>query len=183
MEESLDISPVTQAGDGELAGWSQVVDLTDLVSAATADERLRCPGRPPQLTVHAPERASVRGDARHIRRALDQYLRNALKFSPADAPVGATLQAGDKLARVLVRDRGIGIPQDAHAHIWDRYTQVAGVTHVTGSSVGFGLGLYVCRAIVERHGGQVGMCSAPGAGSIFWFTLPLIDSGDTRRER
>jgi signal transduction histidine kinase len=58
-------------------------------------------------------------------------------------------------------------------HLWERFYRVPGVRHQDGSSVGLGLGLYICQSIVERHGGQVGVESAPGAGATFWFTLPL----------
>jgi signal transduction histidine kinase len=75
--------------------------------------------------------------------------------------------------RVWVRDQGPGIPFEAQEHIWERFHRVAGIPVQSGSGVGLGLGLYICKMIVERHGGQVGVQSAPGAGSTFWFLLPL----------
>jgi signal transduction histidine kinase len=72
-----------------------------------------------------------------------------------------------------VRDEGLGIPTSELDRIWNRFYRVAGVRHQSGSQVGLGLGLYISRDIVERHGGQVGVQSTLGAGAMFWFTLPL----------
>jgi signal transduction histidine kinase len=76
-------------------------------------------------------------------------------------------------ARVSVRDQGPGLPSEEQRRIWERYHQVPGIRANAGTSVGLGLGLYLSREIVTVHGGQVGVRSAPGKGSTFWFTLPL----------
>lgn len=72
-----------------------------------------------------------------------------------------------------VRDEGPGLPPGEQERIWDRFYRVAGIEHRHGSSMGLGLGLYISRTIVERHGGQVGVESVPDEGATFWFTLPL----------
>jgi signal transduction histidine kinase len=75
------------------------------------------------------------------------------------------------VAVVRVDDRGIGISADAAGRVFERFYQ-AGSAPVQGH-VGLGLGLYISREIVTRHGGAMGVDSAPGKGSTFWFTLPL----------
>jgi signal transduction histidine kinase len=75
--------------------------------------------------------------------------------------------------RVAVRDYGPGIAPEERMTIWDRF-QRARSTSEGGS--GLGLGLYIARTIIERHGGHVGVESAVGAGSTFWFSLPLAPS-------
>ncbi|MBF6591666.1 MAG: HAMP domain-containing histidine kinase, partial [Ktedonobacterales bacterium] len=57
--------------------------------------------------------------------------------------------------------------------VWSLYYQAAGVENQAGTGKGLGLGLYISHTIIERHGGTVGIESAPGAGATFWFTLPL----------
>ncbi len=75
--------------------------------------------------------------------------------------------------RVQVRDQGPGLPPDEQQMVWDRFHRVQGVPVQSGSGVGLGLGLYISHTIVRRHHGDVGVESAPGKGSTFWFTLPL----------
>ena len=104
---------------------------------------------------------------------MTNYLTNALKYSPAEQPVVVGLDVADHLARVWVRDQGPGLPPEEQAQIWEPFHRVQGIKDQGGTGVGLGLGLYICRTIIERHQGQVGVESAPGHGSTFWFTLPL----------
>ena len=78
--------------------------------------------------------------------------------------------------RVQVRDHGPGLTEEQQPDIWERYRRVPGVavqddTHAASGSLG--LGLYISRAIIEEHGGAVGVESWPGEGSTFWFALPV----------
>lgn len=74
----------------------------------------------------------------------------------------------------MVRDCGVGIPPEEQAQVWELFHRVPGIEVQSGSGVGLGLGLHLSRTIVERHGGAVGVESAPGEGSTFWFALPLV---------
>jgi signal transduction histidine kinase len=74
---------------------------------------------------------------------------------------------------VLVTDFGIGIPKDNLQHVFHRYFRV----EVTSQNYsGMGLGLYISKGIIERHGGRMGVFSKEGEGSTFWFTMPLMQS-------
>jgi signal transduction histidine kinase len=70
--------------------------------------------------------------------------------------------------RVEVRDPGAGIAPEDHPRLFQRFSQLDG-----GKAGGIGLGLSIAKGIVEAHGGAIGVTSAPGAGSTFWFTLPV----------
>ena len=78
------------------------------------------------------------------------------------------------MARVAVRDAGPGLSEVEQTQVWERFPRIEAVTMQCGSGVSLGLGLSISKAIVERHGGEVGVGSAPGQGSTFWFTVPLI---------
>jgi excisionase family DNA binding protein len=116
---------------------------------------------------------AVIADADRIKQALTNYLVNALKFSPADQPIKINLELSDAQARVSVQDKGPGIPDSEQSRIWERFEQ--GQNQTVGSVGGLGLGLYITRAIIQQHRGQVGVKSHSGEGSTFWFTLPLAD--------
>jgi len=127
-------------------------------------------GRPVALSLpEAP--VVIDGDAERIRAVLVNYLENAFKYAPP--PAGITVAVGASpvggRARLSVCDQGPGIAAADHARLFERFFRVPGAAKRTH---GLGLGLYICRAIAEAHGGAVGVISAPGAGATFWIDLP-----------
>jgi PAS domain S-box-containing protein len=120
----------------------------------------------------------VEVDADRIGQVVTNYLTNALKYSPPDRPVDVSVVARGGRTRVLVCDHGQGIAKHDRAPIWELFHRVPGVTVQNGAPGGttggsLGLGLHISRAIIAAHGGRVGVRSAVGGGSTFWFTLPL----------
>ncbi len=85
-----------------------------------------------------------------------------------------------ELARVSVHDEGIGVPLAEQQQVWERFAVVAGTTVQSGSGISLGIGLHICKSIIEAHGGRVGVESAVGEGSTFWFTLPLAKGANER---
>lgn len=119
------------------------------------------------------ERASVRvrADADRLVQVLVNLLSNAVKFSPAGGTVTVRVVPGSSMAEFQVEDRGRGVPPALREAIFERYRQVeASDSRRKG---GAGLGLAICKATVEQHGGSIGVRDAEGAGSMFWFTIPL----------
>ena len=105
---------------------------------------------------------------------VTNLLSNAIKFSPPGGSVRLEATAADDLLRVSVRDHGDGIaPQDL-PKLFKKFQQIdSGSTRKVG---GTGLGLVICKGIIEQHGGRIGVESTPGEGSMFWFTLPSADA-------
>src|SRR5260221_14574805 len=77
---------------------------------------------------------------------------------------------------VSVHDEGPGLTPSEQERVWEQYFRVPGIMKQRGFSMGLGLGLYICRAIIEQHQGEVGVESTKGMGSTFWFTLPLAEN-------
>ncbi len=116
------------------------------------------------------ETLSAYFDEERIVQVLINLLSNSLKFSPPQSAIRVRVEAGLDSIKVKVMDQGRGIPADKLHSIFERFTQVeAGDSRL---SQGAGLGLTICRAIVESHGGKVGAESTLSEGSTFWFTLP-----------
>jgi len=111
-------------------------------------------------------------DAFRIEQVLTNLLTNAIKYSPQGGPIEVTIEENAEAheARFSVRDRGMGIPREQQAHIFERFVRADNVraTRISGT----GLGLYLSRELVERHGGRIYFASEEGVGSTFYFTLP-----------
>ncbi|GHO47764.1 sensor histidine kinase [Ktedonospora formicarum] len=86
------------------------------------------------------------------------------------------LRVAESLARVSVHNEGSGIAREELDHIWDRFYRAKGSAIQHELDLSFGLPLYLCRVFIERHEGSVGVQSAPGQGTTFWFTLPITSS-------
>jgi signal transduction histidine kinase len=114
----------------------------------------------------------IKGDPTQISQLLQNLIGNALKFQEPDTVPEIVIRAdyrGDSIARIEVRDNGIGIEQEYCSMIFTMFKRL----HSCKEYDGAGIGLSVCKKIVERHGGKIGVSSEPGRGSVFWFTLPL----------
>jgi signal transduction histidine kinase len=148
------------------------VDLASLARDIVEQHSFAHPEHAISLTL--PERPAVlvRADPDRISQVITNYLTNALKYSPADRPIAVSLDVTEHQARLRVRDQGPGLPPAERSRIWERFHRAPGITASSGKS-GLGLGLFISRGFIERHGGQVGVESEFGQGSTFWFTLPL----------
>lgn len=134
-----------------------------------------------QITVNAPDRTIILdSDRDRVRRVIFSLVENALKFSHLDGGVTVSLNSTDGAATLQVRDQGIGIPPEEITRIFDRFHQVGG--SMGRAQAGFGLGLYVCKRIIESLSGTIDVRSEPGRGSTFTVTLPLKESKSVHRE-
>jgi signal transduction histidine kinase/PAS domain-containing protein len=150
---------------------SERCDLSTICREAAEDQR-QITGRTIRLSL--PKAAIlVEADADRVGQVVTNLVSNAVKYSLADQPVKLTLGIAGDEAIVSVRDHGPGLPPDEFTHVFERFYRAPGVEVQSGSHMGLGLGLYISRQIVERHGGRIWVESAPGKGSTFIFALPL----------
>ena len=113
----------------------------------------------------------VVGDRPRIGAVVANFLDNALKFSPSGGDVCVTTGRRNEFAFVSVRDEGLGIAPEHLGLLFTRFGRLP--TEENVSIPGTGLGLFLCREIAHRHGGDIGVQSRPGVGSEFTLTLPL----------
>lgn len=127
--------------------------------------------QPPGISFTGAESLIIHGHEIHLKNAVRNLIENALKYSSEQSkPVEVRLEAEDARVRLSVRDFGIGIPKDEQALIFEAFYRVD--KSRTRSTGGFGLGLNLCKKIVEAHGGEIKVESEPGVGSTFTVWLP-----------
>jgi PAS domain S-box-containing protein len=131
------------------------------------------------LRLDAPEGLpSVLADADKVRQVLSNLVENAVKYSPDGGTVELRLeQLGDRV-RFLVTDEGLGIPQQEHERIFEKFYRLD--PNLTRGVGGTGLGLYICRELVSRMGGGLRVESAEGVGSTFVVELPAAEDAASR---
>ena len=113
---------------------------------------------------------SVPGDSTRLENVLSNLINNAIKYSPAGAPISLAGRVTPQEVIVTVADRGIGIPLDEQGRIFERFYRVD--DQLSRQTQGSGLGLYLAKAIIDAHRGRIWVESTPGKGSAFSFALP-----------
>jgi two-component system phosphate regulon sensor histidine kinase PhoR len=147
----------------------ELLDLGTLVDTAVQQARRHHTSR--EFVVARPEGALTRPiDAVKLEQVLHHLVDNAVKFSEAPDAVTVEVEPREAEVEIRVTDRGAGIFSGDLPHLFERFHQVDG--SATRAHGGTGIGLYICRTLVEAHGGRIGVRSALGRGSTFWFTLP-----------
>ncbi|MBE3560168.1 MAG: PAS domain S-box protein [Ktedonobacteraceae bacterium] len=150
-------------------------DLVSIVRETVEDLRYIEGNHPIELELPPQQSIILLADSTRISQVVGNYISNALKYSPIEAPVKVGITVLEKEVRVWVQDQGPGLSAEAQKHIWDRFYRVSDVNGHT-SSANLGLGLYICQTLIQRHRGSVGVESQPGKGSTFWFSLPLPEA-------
>jgi two-component system OmpR family sensor kinase len=148
----------------------ETADLGALTADAVADARVRDPDRPIEYAGPA-EPVLVNVDADRFRQVLANLVGNALVHTPAGTPVHVTLSRNGTHARLVVTDKGPGLPPEQVARLFERFYRAdPSRSRARGGS---GLGLAIVEAVVQASGGTVSCTSAPGAGTSFEVQVPI----------
>ncbi|MGH7606735.1 MAG: sensor histidine kinase, partial [Gemmatimonadales bacterium] len=170
INELLDLQRIAA---GRMALRVEPVDVAALLAEATGSVRAQAHQRRHELVVTpAPDGLCVHADRGRVRQVLLNLLSNAIKFTPDGGriTVAAGPVNGGTAVRVAVTDSGIGIAAEDQAKLFQEFVQLD--ASASRKYEGTGLGLALSRRLIELHGGAIGVESAMGRGSTFWFTLP-----------
>lgn len=180
--ESLvnDLLDIPHIAAGTLLLTCSRVDIRGLVAAALAPFR-DVSARHAIVYEPAPAPVIATVDCARLEQVVASLVENAIKYSPAGGEIRVSVSACVDMARIEVVDHGIGIPTDQQPLLFQRHFRGRNAPHE--SYAGLGLGLYISRAIVERHGGRIFAESEPDRGSTFVVELPLLTPGCVCRNK
>jgi len=171
INDLLDLSKIEA---GRLSLQAETLDLGTMLRDAAESVRAQLEQRQHHLDLQPPEAPlAIRADKIRVRQILLNLLSNAIKFTNDGGRITMTarLDDGGRLARVAVTDTGIGISAEDQKKLFQEFVQLDAAA--SRRYEGTGLGLALSRRLVEQHGGTMGVDSAVGRGSTFWFTLPV----------
>lgn len=166
MEDLLELSRV-----GEALGPPDTVHVDPCLDEAL--EMLAIQIREQEATIDRPETLpEVRAHAPRVTRLLGNLVSNGLKYSTEAPKITIGVKREGDWWRISVADEGVGIAPEHHGVIWDVFRRL----HTHDEIPGSGIGLSICRRIVEGWKGEISFTSAPGEGSTFVFTVPAADA-------
>jgi PAS domain S-box-containing protein len=177
-----DLLNVTKAEEGKLQGRSEAVNLTDLVKSAIEDMQFTSQKKGLSLVFQSNSSGDaksiaplyyVKANPERLREVVMNLVDNAVKFT-AKGGITVTLTGNDKEATVAVADTGLGISHEDATHLFQKFYRIdSSATRTIG---GTGLGLYLCRTVIELFGGRIWVDSKLNQGSTFSFALPRLSS-------
>ncbi|HEX5753295.1 MAG TPA: PAS domain-containing sensor histidine kinase [Archangium sp.] len=167
IEDLLDASRIEAR---QLRLERQPVSLTEHVHACVRRMEGQARGRPIRVT--APDEALTLGDPLRIDQVITNLLSNAVKYGTPQTPIEVEVTRLEEGLRVSVTNEGPGIPPEQLPQLFRRFHRTPG-SHK--QAAGIGLGLYICKGLVEAHGGRLWATSTPGRRTTFCFSLPELE--------
>ena len=175
MGEVLTLARLESGAPGAAA---QVIDLAELVADVAEDARFEAEALGRHLELKSVDEARVRGSAELLHRAVENVVRNAVKYTAEATAVEIELRTGDGKARIVVADRGPGIPPDELERIFEPFYRSS-----TDTAKGFGLGLAIAQRAVVSHGGAIRAAARQGGGLVVEIELPLLTPDEATARR
>ena len=166
-----DLLFLSKADMGEIHIQKHRINLTELVSEVYAQAKMIATTKDIKVHMSNDVDGVVIGDRLKLRELLLNLVDNGVKYTPEGGEMGISLERDDGRFKLRVTDNGIGIAPEDQPHIFDRFFRVDKAR--SREAGGSGLGLSICKWIVEAHGGEISVESEVDKGSIFTLTLPL----------
>jgi signal transduction histidine kinase len=166
-----DLLDTSKLENGHLVYNKENFILKDLVSEVIADTKPTSLGH--GIILNAKTDAKVYADRDRIGQVVSNFLANAIKYAPDSTKIIVELNRKGNLVRCSVQDFGKGIIVEEQDKIFERFYRISG--NNLNTFPGLGLGLFICKEIIENHNGKIGVMSEKDKGSTFYFELPIAE--------
>jgi signal transduction histidine kinase len=165
-----DILDVTAIESGKLDLIPEYLDTVDFMDEVVARQRRIAEPKGTRILLHKVSRGTIYADPMRLRQVMENLISNAIKYSPPKSNISINLSLIKAYWRFEVIDQGPGITEEDRERLFQDFAKLS--AQPTGGEKSTGLGLAICKRIIEGHGGKIGVDSKPGKGSVFWFTVP-----------
>jgi signal transduction histidine kinase len=166
-----DLLDLTRIEEGRFLYEYSKIEIEDLIQGVLDNSKIEASRRKVNIEFKKEDVPTLMADEEKIIIVVKNLLENALNYTPAGGRVDISFDQKPKEVIVKIKDTGIGIPQDQQKNVFNKFFRAKNALSVETS--GSGLGLYIAKNIVEKHGGRIWFESAPDQGTTFYFTLPL----------
>lgn len=167
-----DLLDVTKIEAGKLQLRETYFDVNELINEVVEEMQLTTTRQ--KLITNLSQNTTLLGDRDRIGQVITNLLTNAIKYSPPHSEIIISTKQTKNELTISVQDFGIGIAKNKLRKVFDRFYRIEG--HEQDTYPGLGLGLFISREIIERHGGSIWVESKNGEGSTFYFSLPINKS-------
>lgn len=171
LEDITEILDSAKVDSGKMAIIKNRADINEVIKSASKQLSFMAQSRGITIVdVIDPAIPQFQFDSQRIAQVLNNLLSNAIKFSRDKGKITVTSHLESGIAKVTVKDDGVGIPEDQIPTLFRPFSQLNSDKRSKGS----GLGLYITKAIIEGHGGAISIASKVGEGSAFTFSIPVV---------
>jgi signal transduction histidine kinase len=172
---------VSRIETGRIIVEPKSTQISELAKETIADFKPKLKQNNHKLKIKVePNLPKVSIDPNLIRQVFTNLLDNSIKYSPKGTNISVDISRDKKFITAKVQDEGFGIPAECQEHIFERFYRA---TNIELKNIeGNGLGLYLCKQIIEVSGGEIGFNSEVGKGTTFWFSVPLAGSVSQKGE-
>jgi signal transduction histidine kinase len=171
-----DLLNVTRIEEGRYIHKPEMVNILDIVEPLVESYKAEAERKGIKLNLETTKKRNlnVAADIEKITLVAQNLLENALKYTPKGGKITFFVKHKVKANKieVSVKDSGVGVPKDQQARLFTKFFRAANVMRM--ETEGSGLGLFICKNIIESHGGEIWFDSEENKGSTFYFTLPIV---------
>lgn len=172
IELVTDMLDVARIEEGKFGFIFHHVNVIALIQKAMDAFAMKAKEKNISLVLDAQETSySLKIDAARIELVLQNFIDNALKYTPNDGTITISVASTGRYVKISIRDTGIGVPKEQVSRLFTKFFR--GANAVKRQTEGSGLGLFLVKNIVARHGGNISVETEEGKGSVFSFTLPM----------
>lgn len=167
-----DLLEVDHLQSGRLQFTFASVDIAKVFEIVISDLKPQIDAKHQVLSLVLATGAPVKGDSSKLQALLQNLVENAMKYTPENGSINITTAVKGNFLEISIKDSGIGIPKDQQSQLFTKFFRAKNAMKV--DTTGSGLGLFITKQVVERHGGSISFQSAENEGTTFVVQMPLF---------